>query len=88
MKKILLIAGILSLLAMNFMYCSESPSPDPEPEPTWGEKLQEALDNGLASFNGKGISAAVIMSDGETWIGVSGVSHGTTAITPDMRLVL
>jgi len=85
MKKILLIAGILSLLAMNFMSCSESSSTEPEPEPTLGEKLQEALDNGLASFNGKGISAAVIMPDGETWIGVSGVSHGTTAITPDMR---
>lgn len=85
MKKILLVPVLLSLLAMNFMSCSiDSPS-EPKVEPTLAEKLQEALDNGLESFNGKGISAAVIMPDGETWVGVSGVSHGTTAITPNMR---
>jgi len=49
------------------------------------EKLQKALDASLESGIGVGISAAVIMPDGETWIGVSGVSHGTTAITPNMR---
>ncbi|MBL7074698.1 beta-lactamase family protein [candidate division KSB1 bacterium] len=82
MKKILLVTIILSLLAMNFMSCSDD-SPT-EPEPTLAEKLQEALDNGLEAYNGIGISAAVIMPDGEIWVGVSGVSHGTTAITSDM----
>ena len=62
MKKIILIF----LLSSNFMFCSkDSPS---EPEPTLTEKLQKALDDGLESFNGKGVSAAVIMPDGETWI--------------------
>ena len=66
------------------MSCSKDSPSEQNKEPTLAEKLQEALDNGLESYNGKGVSAAVIMPDGETWIGVSGVSHGTTAITADM----
>jgi len=62
--------------------CSKrSPS---EQKPTLAEKLQEALDNGLEIYGGKGVSAAVIMPDGEIWVGVSGVSYGTTAISSDM----
>lgn len=81
MKRILSMIGILSLLVMSFMSCSI----ESDEGPTLSEKLQEALDNGLESSNGKGVSAAVIMPDGETWVGVSGVSHGTTAIIPNMR---
>lgn len=82
MKKILLVSVLLSLLTLNFISCSkDSPS---EPQLTFNEKLQEALDNGLESSNGKGISATVITPEGETWIGVSGVSHGTTPITQNM----
>ena len=84
MKKITSVTVIVCLLAMNFMSCSKDSPTEPKKEPTFAEKLQQALDNGLESFNGKGISAAVIMPDGETWIGVSGVSHDTTPITPDM----
>jgi D-alanyl-D-alanine carboxypeptidase len=47
------------------------------------QKLQDALDNGLKQYGGMGISAAVIVPGYETWVGVSGVSHGTTPITPD-----
>jgi D-alanyl-D-alanine carboxypeptidase len=83
MKKILSLSVLLSLLTLNFISCSkDSPS---EPQLTLSEKLQEALDNGFESSNGKGVSAAVIMSDGEKWIGANGVSYGTTEITPDMR---
>jgi D-alanyl-D-alanine carboxypeptidase len=84
MKMILLVSVLLSLLAMNFLSCSKDSPSEPEGEPTLAERLQEALDNGLESYNGIGVSAAVIMPDGETWVGVSGVSHGTTAITADM----
>ena len=48
------------------------------------QKLQKALDDGLNKTKGKGVSAAVIFPDGSKWVGVSGVSHGSTAITPDM----
>jgi len=82
MLKLLSFSVLLALLTFNFISCSEdSPS---EPIPTFNEKLQEALDSGLNSIIGKGVSAAVIMPNGETWVGVSGVSHGTTAITADM----
>lgn len=84
MKNLLLVSVPLSLLAMNYMSCSKNSSSEPKEEPTLAEKLQEALDNGLEAYNGIGISAAVIMHDGETWVGVSGVSHGTNAITSDM----
>ncbi|MFC2123423.1 serine hydrolase domain-containing protein [Bacteroidota bacterium] len=83
MKKILLVSVLLPLLTLYFMSCSED-SP-PEPQLALSEKFQEALDNGFESSNGKGVSAAIIMSDGEKWIGASGVSHGSTEITPDMR---
>lgn len=80
MKKELFI--VLLIISLWFISCSkESPT---EPQPTLAEKLQDALDNGLVTYNGKGVSAAVILPDGETWIGVSGVSHGTTEITSDM----
>ena len=82
MKKMILLFFLLSLLTLNYMSCSKD-SPV-ESNPTFSEKLQEALDNGLKSFNGKGVSASVIMPDGETWVGVSGISHGTTAIALDM----
>lgn len=84
MKKMILLSFLLSLLTMNLMSCSKDSPVESKKDPTLAEKLQEALDNGLESYNGIGVSAAVIMPDGETWVGVSGVSHGTTAITPDM----
>jgi len=58
---------------------------DPTSRQTLGEKLQNVLDVSLASGNGVGISAAVILPNGETWIGAGGVSYGTTKITKDMR---
>ena len=54
-----------------------------QPTLPFAQELQNALDNGLEQYGGKGISGAVIVPGYETWVGVSGVSHGTTAITPD-----
>lgn len=84
MKRMVPALGVLFLLALKFTACSEAPS-EPQKEPTLAEELQAALDAGVRSFKGKGVSAAVIMPDGSTWVGVSGVSHGTASITPDMR---
>ncbi len=82
MKNILIIAILLSLIGQNILSCSEdSPS---ESKLTFGEKLQEALDNGIELYKGKGISVAVIMPDGQTWTAVSGVSRGTTLINKEM----
>jgi uncharacterized protein (TIGR02145 family) len=71
----------LSVRALN---CSSCPA-DTTSGLTLAEKLQVALDLTLESSNGVGLSAAVIMPDGEAWSGVSGVSHGKTKITKEMR---
>jgi len=60
-----------------------SAKPVSQPELPFVKKLQDTLDNGLKKYNGKGISFAIIAPGHRTWIGVSGVSHGTTPIKPD-----
>jgi hypothetical protein len=81
MKRTLPIIGVLISLTLKFTACSEAPS-EPQKEPTLADELQAALDAEVKSFKGKGVSAAVIMPDGSTWVGVSGVPYGTTATTP------
>ena len=70
------------LVILNFMFCSkDSPT---EPKKTLDQELQEALDNTLAFYNCKGVSAAVLIPGSDIWVGVSGVSHGTILITSNM----
>jgi CubicO group peptidase (beta-lactamase class C family) len=76
--------SFLSLSAMAAIFVSCSKDNSVQPEPTMGQELQAALDNGIATMAGKGISLAVILPDGDIWTGVGGISHGTTPITPDM----
>ena len=80
--QILLLSTVLVLTVFTV-----SPSISAEPtsklNPPFAKELQDALDNGLKKYNGKGISTAVIIPGYKTWVGVSGVSHGTTPITPD-----
>jgi len=47
------------------------------------ERLQETIDRGITIGQAKGISAAVILPDGETWISTSGYSHDSVPITAD-----
>ena len=54
-----------------------------KPEIPFVKQLQDVLDNGIKKINGKGISVAIIVPKYKMWVGVSGVSHGTTPITPD-----
>jgi D-alanyl-D-alanine carboxypeptidase len=49
-----------------------------------GEELQASLDNAIANYGGKGVSLAVILPDGQTWVGTSGISTGSTPISPEM----
>jgi D-alanyl-D-alanine carboxypeptidase len=57
--------------------------PLPQPEIPFAQELQDVLDNWLEEHRGMGASAAVIVPGYKTWVGVSGVSHGKTPITPD-----
>ena len=55
----------------------------PQPELAFGQELQDVLDGWLEERDGMGISAAVIVPEHKTWVGVSGVSHGTIPIRRD-----
>jgi len=59
-------------------------SPEDQNKTEFFDDLQNALDIGLNKYEGKGVSAAVIMPDGERWVGASGVSYGSIPITTDM----
>ena len=48
------------------------------------EDMQKVLDDGVATYGGKGISVAVILPDGSKWVGASGVSYGSIPIKTDM----
>jgi len=73
---------IFVILSLSIVGCSEDSST--EPVLTTAEELQKVLDNNLETYSGTGVSAAVVFPDQDTWLGTSGVSFGTTAITPDM----
>ncbi|MGD2124084.1 MAG: serine hydrolase, partial [Gemmatimonadota bacterium] len=71
-------------LSVRAVYCPSCTSDTTQPQ-TLPERLQEVLDSSLETGAGIGLSAAVILPDGEIWRGTSGISHGTTEIAPDMR---
>ena len=54
------------------------------PEETFARELQTALSEVLDASGGMGVSAAVIMPDGNTWVGVSGTSEPGVPVTTDM----
>jgi D-alanyl-D-alanine carboxypeptidase len=48
------------------------------------DQLQDVLDKGIAKHDVNGVSATVVFPDGEVWKGVSGISHDSVPIEPDM----
>jgi len=48
------------------------------------DQLQEVLDKGISKYDVNGVSATVIFPDGEIWNGVSGISHDSVPIEPNM----
>ena len=48
------------------------------------EQMQRVLDNGIRKHDIHGVSAAVIFPDDSVWTGVSGTSHDSIAMAPDM----
>ena len=48
------------------------------------DQMQKVLDRGIDRYDVRGVSAAVIFPDGKVWTGVSGISHDTVTIKPEM----
>ena len=51
-------------------------------------KMQKTLDEGIRKFSVKGVSASVIFPNDKTWTGVSGFSHDSVSIKPDMLFAI
>lgn len=75
---------MISLLYLGLTSCSKEDTNTETPKQSFEEKLQKVLDDGITKFDGKGISLAIIFSDGEIIKSVSGISHEDTPINPDM----
>jgi D-alanyl-D-alanine carboxypeptidase len=56
------------------------------------KQFQEVLDEGISKYydenDVRGVSAAVILPDQNIWTGVSGISHDTVSIKPDMLFAI
>ncbi|MFC1692766.1 serine hydrolase domain-containing protein [Candidatus Latescibacterota bacterium] len=50
--------------------------------------MQKVLDKGISKYNVRGASAAIIFPDEQIWTGVSGISHDTVAMKPDMLFAI
>ena len=72
--KLLLFITVMHILAI-CSYSSNLPLED---------KMQKILDKGISKYGARGVSATVIFPDGKVWTGVSGISHDTVTIDPDM----
>jgi len=50
--------------------------------------MQKIIDEGINQYNVNGVSATVIFPGEKIWNGVSGISHDTVAIKPDMLFAI
>ena len=71
---------ILSIISIIFCSCTNQMPVE--------DQLQDVLDKGIAKYDINGVSATVIFPDGEIWNGVSGISHDTVPIEPDMLFAI
>jgi D-alanyl-D-alanine carboxypeptidase len=81
LKKVSLQMLLILSLMLNIDACSKSNLP-------LSEQLQAVLDKKLKDYDVKGVSAAIIMPNGEIWRGVSGFSHDSVKISPDMLFAI
>jgi D-alanyl-D-alanine carboxypeptidase len=82
LKKSLIV--LLKIAIVSLCLSCSNESPPTSSNPTLAEQLQKALDDGISNYDGKGVSAAVIIPGQEMWTGTSGISHGATQITANM----
>ena len=82
LKQFLWLCVVLILTV--FLFSSDASAKQAsKPELPFAKQLQDVIDNGIKKINGKGISVAIIVPKYKMWLGVSGISHGTTPITPE-----
>ena len=62
--------------------CSGSQPTEPGPDSSIQEQLQDALDSVFVAQRGKGISAAVILPDGDLWLSTA-EAEGATRVLPE-----
>jgi len=81
MNKDLPIRALACFLSFSILVSCSANSPA-EPEKTIQQKLQAALEDALLDYGGKGISAAVVLPNGQAWRGAAH-SQGSSPISPD-----
>ncbi|UCG88382.1 MAG: beta-lactamase family protein [Gemmatimonadota bacterium] len=67
-------------LAFGSTACANESAGPPAP-PTLSQRLQGILDDTLRAHDGTGVSAALLIPGEQPWVGTSGRSHGSVAIT-------
>ena len=72
----------LSFLLLTFYFFSCAPDLPVKVQ------MQDILDKEIINYNIKGVSATVIFPNGEIWNGVSGISHDTVTVKPDMLFAI
>ena len=83
-KNLILILALALVLLTACAGSTQGLATEPLQELPIALELQNILDGTMAQFEaGKGISVAVIVPGYQTWVGVSGISHGSTPITPE-----
>ncbi|UCE07985.1 MAG: serine hydrolase [bacterium] len=83
MTKLRILSATVSaiiLIILFICYCSKDKPT--APETTIQRKLQTALDEVFSTYDGKGISAAVVLPGGDVWLGTANVD-GSSPISTD-----
>lgn len=86
MRQLFSSISLMTLLCMLILVsCKKEETEAVQPEPiTFEQKIQKKLDNIIAKKDGKGLSLAIRMPDGELLRFVSGISHHQVEVKPDM----
>jgi len=58
------------------------------PQDSLSNQLQNVLDSEINRHKVKGVSASIVFPDSSIWNGVSGISHDTVSIKPDMLFAI
>ena len=83
MKKLNILSITIILLSLCYLTSCSNVDKDP-----LEVKLQQVLDEKISEYDGRGVSAAVILPNQEIWTGVSGISYDTVLIKPDMLFAI